>query len=69
MTNEVPTAQSAADGPVDSRPRLMTRMRLAPLAVLCAMTLALGVAGVFHDGVISSEQPAAAAAAQPGRLA
>jgi hypothetical protein len=57
--------ETAVETAVASRPRLVTRWRLLPVAVVCSLTLALGVAGVFHDGVISTEQPAAAAPA-PG---
>ena len=56
--------QSPDQGPDDgvaSRPRLVTRLRLVPLAVLVALTLVAGVVGFFNDGIISSEQPAAAA--------
>ena len=48
---------------VASRPRLVTRLRLVPLAILVALTLVAGVVGFFNDGIISSEDPAAAAAA------
>jgi hypothetical protein len=58
-----PTNQPAAEPDVDltQRPRLVTRLRLVPLAVLCSLVLVAGVVGALNDGVISSEQPAAAA--------
>lgn len=55
-------ADPTAEPEVASRPRLVTRLRLVPLAVLVALTLVAGVVGFFNDGIISSEQPAAAAA-------
>ena len=54
---------------IPSKPRLVTRFRLLPLAVLCSLTLVAGTVGLVHGGVISSEQPAAAATVpghQPG---
>ena len=62
MTTNPPTDPSTADVDVTQRPRLVTRLRLVPLSILVALTLVAGVVGVFHDGIISSEQPAAAAA-------
>lgn len=57
-----PSPSTGPDVDLAQRPRLVTRLRLVPLAILCSLTLVAGVVGVFHDGVISSEQPAAAAA-------
>lgn len=57
-----PVVETQAETEVASRPRLVTRLRLVPLAILVALTLVAGVVGFFNDGIISSEQPAAAAA-------
>lgn len=62
MTNDPTATPPTTDDLVASRPRLVTRLRLVPLAILVALTLVAGVVGFFNDGIISSEQPAAAAA-------
>lgn len=63
--NDTPTTPSDDQVDPTQRPRLVTRLRLAPLAALCSVVLVAAVVGAVNDGVITSEVPAAAAPAAP----
>ncbi len=59
------TEATSDDGPIAQRPRLVSRLRLVPLAVLCLMVTASAVVGVTRDTPVTLGIPASALPKDP----
>lgn len=57
------------DADIVQRPRMVSRLRLLPLALLCAAVLSLAVAGVVHGGPVTPGAPASAVPQDPAEKA
>jgi hypothetical protein len=60
----VETAEAGDEG-IAQRPRLMSRLRLLPLAVLCLLVASAAVVGVVHGGKVTAGLPASALPKSP----
>ena len=57
MTTEPTTSEPTEEETIAQRPRLVSRLRLVPLGVLCLLVTAAAVVGVVHGGKVTAGIP------------